>query len=239
MKNTRLIIIKSKLMYLFTNAYYIVKVRLLSCAIIYSKMVNKSGLLLDLGSGASPYNNLYHSDVDVVTLEYNSERKPNVVADAHFLPFKEESFDYITSFEVLEHVKDPNKVVSEINRVLKDSGTCAISVPMTWGLHYEPHDYRRFTIHGLKKLLNENGFEIQLTRKIGGLYSFFFARNLDIFYTFIRKLPVINKVPYRGHFLAIIFSPLSLFLSLSCYLLDRLAKDDAIGWFVIFNKNSS
>ena len=132
MKNTRLIIIKSKLMYLFTNAYYIVKVRLLSCAIIYSKMVNKSGLLLDLGSGASPYNNLYHSDVDIVTLEYNADRKPNVVADAHFLPFKEASFDYITSFEVLEHVKDPNKVVSEINRVLKDSGTCAISVPMTW-----------------------------------------------------------------------------------------------------------
>ena len=28
----------------------------------------------------------------------------------------------------------------------------------------------------------------------------------------------------------------SLFLSLSCYFLDRLAKDDAIGWFVIFNK---
>jgi hypothetical protein len=88
----------------------------------------------------------------------------------------------------------------------------------------------------LVAMLEDNNFKIRLIRKIGGLYSFFFARNLDIIYTFIRKLPIVNQIPYRGHILAIIFSPLSLFLSIACYLLDRFAKDDAIGWFVIIDK---
>tara|TARA_B110000091_G_C13757876_1_gene450720 strand:- start:813 stop:1496 length:684 start_codon:yes stop_codon:yes gene_type:complete len=227
-------------MYLFTNAYYIVKVRLLSCATIYAKQIeNKTGTLLDLGSGASPYNTLYNPDIDIITLEYNADRRPSVVADAHFLPFKNDAFDYITSYEVLEHVRDPQLVIAEIHRILKSSGTCAISVPMTWGLHYEPYDFRRFTNHGLIAMLEDNDFNIKLVRKIGGLYSFFFARNLDIIYTFIRKLPIINMIPYRGHILAILFSPLSLFLSISCYALDAIAKDDAIGWFVIFDKDLS
>ena len=237
MKNINFILIKLKLMYLFTNAYYIVKVRLLACATIYSdQLKNKNGNLLDLGSGASPYNNLYNSDINIITLEYNSKRKPSVVGDAHILPFKNESFDFITSYEVLEHVRDPKVVISEIHRILKSSGSCAISVPMTWGLHYEPYDFRRFTNHGLVAMLEDNNFNIRLIRKIGGLYSFFFARNLDIIYTFIRKLPIVNLIPYRGHILAIIFSPLSLLLSITCYFLDKLSKEDAIGWFVIIDK---
>ena len=232
-------VMRLKLMYLLTNAYYIVKVRLLSCATYFAKEIgNTNGLLLDIGSGASPYNNLYNSGIKIVTLEYNEERNPSVVADAHKLPFDNESFDFITSYEVLEHVKDPDLVLSEINRVLKSSGKCAISVPMTWGLHYEPYDFRRFTNHGLIAKLQENNFELKHIKKVGGLYSFFFARNLDIIYTIIRKLPLINMIPYRVHILAIIFSPLSLLLSLSCYVLDKFAKDDAIGWFVIFKKKS-
>ena len=52
------------------------------------------------------------------------KREIQVVADAHKLPFDNESFDFITSYEVLEHVKDPDLVLSEINRVLKSSGKC-------------------------------------------------------------------------------------------------------------------
>ena len=239
MKKINYTVFKLKVMYLLTNAYYIVKVRLLSGATMFAKELSDSkGKLLDLGSGASPYNNLYNKDISVTTLEYNAERRPNVVADAHQLPFKDRSFDFITSYEVLEHVRDPRIVVSEINRILKSSGSCAISVPMTWGLHYEPYDFRRFTNHGLVALLEDNDFNVKHIKKIGGLYSFFFSRNLDILHTFIRKLPLINIIPYRGHIVSILFAPISLFLSIICYGLDKLAKDDAIGWFVIIEKKS-
>ena len=42
-----------------------------------------------------------------------------MVGDAHSLPFKKEVFDSIICQAVLEHVKNPNKVVDEMFRVLK------------------------------------------------------------------------------------------------------------------------
>ena len=42
------------------------------------------------------------------------KENPSVVADAHKLPFDNESFDFITSYEVLEHV-EPDLVLSEIS----------------------------------------------------------------------------------------------------------------------------
>jgi SAM-dependent methyltransferase len=45
------------------------------------------------------------------------------------LPFVDGEFDAITMFEVLEHIHDQNKVLSEIFRVLKPGGLLLISVP--------------------------------------------------------------------------------------------------------------
>jgi 2-polyprenyl-3-methyl-5-hydroxy-6-metoxy-1,4-benzoquinol methylase len=48
-------------------------------------------------------------------------------SDAEHLPFETESFDAIMSLQVLEHVKNPAKVVAEISRVLKPRGKFYIS----------------------------------------------------------------------------------------------------------------
>lgn len=45
------------------------------------------------------------------------------------LPFKDRSFDVVIVSEVMEHLEDENKAISEIFRVLKSSGTVLISVP--------------------------------------------------------------------------------------------------------------
>jgi len=44
------------------------------------------------------------------------------VADAQMLSFDNESFDVIYSCECLEHIPDPQKALSEMNRVLKPKG---------------------------------------------------------------------------------------------------------------------
>jgi SAM-dependent methyltransferase len=59
----------------------------------------------------------------------------------HELPFDDASFDFVTSFEVLEHVVDPEETVSEIVRVLRPGGRCVISVPHT-GFPFETHGVR-------------------------------------------------------------------------------------------------
>lgn len=56
-----------------------------------------------------------------------------VQGDVTSLPFEDKRFDNVVAMEILEHVPDSDKVLSEINRVLKDGGTFVMSVPNeTW-----------------------------------------------------------------------------------------------------------
>lgn len=58
-----------------------------------------------------------------------SKRMSFRVADAHKLPFKDRTFDAVFCLETLEHVENPEKVISEIYRVLKDDGCIIVLVP--------------------------------------------------------------------------------------------------------------
>ena len=49
--------------------------------------------------------------------------------DATKLGFDDETFDVVTSFQVIEHVRDSSKFLLEIKRVLKKTGIALISTP--------------------------------------------------------------------------------------------------------------
>lgn len=51
------------------------------------------------------------------------------VADLRQLPFGENEFDLIVSFETIEHVPDPDVVMDEFRRVLRPDGLLALSTP--------------------------------------------------------------------------------------------------------------
>jgi ubiquinone/menaquinone biosynthesis C-methylase UbiE len=56
------------------------------------------------------------------------------------LPFADDSFDYVTSFQTLEHVEDPLRVVREMVRVTKPGGAVHIMCPdyrSTFEAHYQ------------------------------------------------------------------------------------------------------
>lgn len=50
------------------------------------------------------------------------------------LSFQDGSFDFINMCEVIEHVNNPEKVLSEVYRVLKPGGKVYVSVPNRFGL---------------------------------------------------------------------------------------------------------
>jgi ubiquinone/menaquinone biosynthesis C-methylase UbiE len=52
-----------------------------------------------------------------------------IVSVGEYLPFKDNSFDFIECVTVLEHVKEPQKVVEEMIRVVKKGGFIYILIP--------------------------------------------------------------------------------------------------------------
>ncbi len=52
-----------------------------------------------------------------------------ILGDSRILPFRENSFDKIVASEVLEHIEDDEKALSEIYKILKPNGLFVISTP--------------------------------------------------------------------------------------------------------------
>ena len=84
--------------------------------------------------------------------------------DALHLPFADASFDIVTMFDVLEHLPDDRRALSEVHRVLKPGGRYVWSVPAyqhLWSAHDTAlHHFRRYEHDGLRRLLLQSGFGI-------------------------------------------------------------------------------
>lgn len=70
-------------------------------------------------------------------------QKLDKVCSATKLPFKNNTFDWHISFEVLEHIDEPYKYFSEATRVVKPNGHIAFSVPFLYREH--KLDFHRYT----------------------------------------------------------------------------------------------
>jgi SAM-dependent methyltransferase len=70
--------------------------------------------------------------------------------------------------DVLEHIPEPEMIISEIYRVLKLNGKLLLNVPFYYCIHEAPHDFYRFTEFALRYLLEKVGFKIIKLEFIGG-----------------------------------------------------------------------
>jgi SAM-dependent methyltransferase len=74
----------------------------------------------------------------------------DVVANAHHLPFADDSFDCVLILEMLEHDTYPSLTLAEAYRVLRRGGSIIVTVPgIGFPYHAYPNDYWRVTIEGL------------------------------------------------------------------------------------------
>ena len=90
-----------------------------------------SGWLLNEIHKRHPYAKCTGIDVYANAIIYGKKKYKNLhllKADAHYLPFPDNSFDVVVCSEVLEHVSNPEKVLKEINRVLKSDGIAIVEM---------------------------------------------------------------------------------------------------------------
>lgn len=96
--------------------------------------------------------------------EYNNSKFENIISGTiENIPFDNNTFDFVSCFDVLEHVENPQEALDGILRVLKPGGFAIITVPacqFLYGPHDKEHDhYRRFSKDYFESLVDPR-FEI-------------------------------------------------------------------------------
>ncbi|MFH0861471.1 MAG: methyltransferase domain-containing protein [Candidatus Altiarchaeota archaeon] len=109
------------------------------------------------------YGDVTALDCDLQALEQVPSRVKKVLARIEDTGFVEE-FDLIVMLGVLEHIDDDFLAIQKVKLSLKNGGRAIICVPAC-GLLFGPHDLalshrRRYSAHGLRKLLENAGFNI-------------------------------------------------------------------------------
>jgi len=90
-------------------------------------------LALDVGCGKGTLEARRYKDCEFIGIDIviEKERRIKTVlrADAHYMPFRDRTFDYIVAHHVLEHVYHPLRVLQEIKRIWNGNGEIFIEVP--------------------------------------------------------------------------------------------------------------
>lgn len=146
--------------------------------------------ILDLGCGSGYVGESLSKGNFVVFSDISEDEMKNIkgakiVADALNLPFKEGSFDIVLCADVLEHIKDDEKVLKNIYTVLKKTGQAIIAVP-TYSRLYGHHDklighYRRYDRKDITKKAKNAGFKIKSLRNMCSFLMIPFLFNQFIF----------------------------------------------------------
>jgi SAM-dependent methyltransferase len=118
----------------------------------------KGSRLIDLGCGprdqavAAEHYGLRYAGVDV------DSRAADCLADAHALPFADNSFDGALAYAVLEHLHNPFVAASEAARVLIPGGVFFGTVSQGEPFH---DSFFHHTAVGVLSLLHSSGFEVR------------------------------------------------------------------------------
>lgn len=110
---------------------------------------------LNVGAGESTYGPA------IINLDIVPNNNIDICANAENLPFSNLSLSVVISQETLEHVRNHNKAIDEIYRVLKDGGIFYCQTPFIIGSHSLPNDFWRFTKAGIRELVENSGFQIE------------------------------------------------------------------------------
>ncbi len=103
----------------------------------------------------------------------------------HTLPYKDNSFDVVVAFDVLEHIEKHEKALEEWTRVLKKDGAILFTVPAyqwLWGDHDTSlHHFRRYT-KSMVRNIKPKGASIQRLS-----YYIVFSLPLVVGFRFLNK----------------------------------------------------
>lgn len=125
---------------------------------LFNFEIKKEFKVLDAGCGdkflKEPFERkgLLYQGIDIDIIDFNNDE----------FPFPDNSFDLVVSLAVIEHIKNTENFLSEINRILKKGGFVFLSTP-NWCYAFKNFydDYthvRPYTKKSLSKILSDFNF---------------------------------------------------------------------------------
>lgn len=126
------------------------------CSDVFERSHNEDLSFLDLGCGPGSFTSLFSKygevtccDIDLGSLESidSNDSVLRVQGSGEYLSFEDNSFDAVFMITVLYHIKDDNKALSEVYRVLKPGGRLFIVEP-AFNIFRRAHDKH---VHGLRR----------------------------------------------------------------------------------------
>jgi SAM-dependent methyltransferase len=183
--------------------------------------ISRQTKILEIGSGKGHLlDYFYRQGHDIRGIEINEriveESKklysnlPLTLVSSEILPFDENSFDLVMSFDVFEHIPNTDRHLREVNRVLKEEGFYLLQTPNKWtNIIFETIRWKSFvkwredhcSLHSyweIKKRFDENGFEIKF-HDIPIINKFFKHKvktYLGEFGVFLLKIINLDKLPH-------------------------------------------
>jgi len=162
------------------------------------------GYALDVGCKDQRYRKLIElKGYEYVGLDITSKGKNTVIADAHYVPFRENSFSLILCTETIEHLTDPFEALREMSRTLNDDGVLILSAPYAFPSKHG--DYYRFSDHGLIEICSRTGLNVLEIKPIASIFTVFAMIIYNgLFLPFLRRfrpLKLLNGIIYRIGFL--------------------------------------
>lgn len=137
-----------------------------------AKLVN--GTVLEIGSGegygimelADKSKKYIAIDKYDSPIESNLKEKNNIEFRKMNVPplkFEDNSIDFVVTFQVIEHIKDDEKFVQEIHRVLKPGGKLILTTPnILMSLSRNPWHFREYNPTEMKEILETSFSNINL-----------------------------------------------------------------------------
>ncbi len=170
--------------------------------------ISEGARVLDAGAGNGRYRQFFSRQryiaADFCRIEGKNYKRMDVVTDLTRPGFRDDCVDAVINIEVLEHVREPLELLTQLARILKPGGSLYLSCPLHGGVHEAPYDFYRFTRFALRDLMERAGLEVRYLGPMGGYFC--------LMGKLVSRLPFQFEQPEKGRLNRLMFRICFIFL---------------------------